>query len=53
MNERRFMLVQEHRLREDALFDLAIHGKIRSCDLVKVRIGDLVAGGSVMILPPA
>ena len=43
----RFMLDQEHRLRDRALFDLAIDSKLRGCDLVKVRIGDLVAGGRV------
>ena len=30
-----------------ALFDLAIDSKLRGCDLVKVKIGDLVAGGRV------
>ena len=30
-----------------ALFDLAIDSKLRGCDLVKVRIGDLVSGGRV------
>lgn len=29
------------------LFDLAIDSKLRGCDLVKVRIGDLVTGGRV------
>jgi integrase len=43
----RFMLDQEHRLRDRALFDLAIDSKLRGCDLVKVRIGDLVAGRRV------
>lgn len=43
----RFMLVQEHQLRGRVLFDLAIDSKLRGCDLVKVRIGDLVAGGRV------
>ena len=45
--EIRFMLDREHRLRDSALFDLAIDSKLRGCDLVKVRIGDLVAGGRV------
>src|SRR6476659_9242870 len=43
----RFMLDREHRLRDRALFDLAIDSKLRGCDLVKVRIGDLVSGGRV------
>ena len=42
-----FMLDREHRLRDGALFDLAIDSKLRGCDLVKVRIGDLVSGGRV------
>jgi integrase len=41
------MLDREHRLRDRALFDLAIDSKLRGCDLVKVRIGDLVSGGRV------
>ena len=41
------MLDQDHRLRDRALFDLAIDSKLRGCDLVKIRIGDLVAGGRV------
>ena len=45
--EIRFMLEREHRLRDRALFDLAIDSKLRGCDLVKVRIGDLVSGGRV------
>ena len=45
--EIRFMLDREHRLRDRALFDLAIDSKLRGCDLVKVRIGDLVSGGRV------
>jgi len=43
----RFMLDQDHRTRDRALFDLAIDSKLRGCDLVKIRIGDLVAGGWV------
>jgi integrase len=45
--EIRFMLDRERRLRDRALFDLAIDSKLRGCDLVKVRIGDLVSGGRV------
>ena len=45
--ETRFMLDREHRLRDRALFDLAIDSKLRGCDLVKIRTGDLVSGGRV------
>ena len=43
----RFWLDHKRRLRDRAMFDLAIDSKLRGCDLVKVRIGDLVAGGQV------
>lgn len=43
----RFMLDREKRIRDRALFDLAIDSKLRGCDLVKVRIGDLVTGGRI------
>ena len=43
----RFLLDQDHRLRDRALFDLAIDSKLRGCDLVRVRIGDLVTGGPI------
>ena len=43
----RFWLDSERRLRDRALFDLAIDSKLRGCDVVKVRIGDLVSGGRV------
>ena len=43
----RFMLDQDHRIRDRALFDLAIDSKLRGCDLVRIRIGDLVAGGRI------
>jgi integrase len=42
----RFYLDEHRRLRDRALFDLAIDSKLRGCDLVKLRIGDLVSGGS-------
>lgn len=29
------------------MFDLAIDSKVRSCDIVKLEIGDLVSGGRV------
>lgn len=43
----RFWLDRERRLRDRALFDLAIDSKLRGCDVVRVRIGDLVTGGVV------
>jgi integrase len=43
----RFFLDQHRRLRDRALFDLAIDSKLRGCDVVKVRIGDLVLGAQV------
>jgi len=43
----RFMLDREKRARDRALFDLAIDSKLRGCDLVKVRINDLVSGGRI------
>lgn len=43
----RFFLDHERRIRDRALFDLAIDSKLRGCDLVKIRIGDLVAGPEI------
>jgi integrase len=43
----RFMFDREKRIRDRALFDLAIDSKLRGCDLVKVRINDLVSGGRI------
>ena len=43
----RFWLEQQRRLRDRALFDLGIDSKLRGCDLVKLRIGDVVSGGRV------
>lgn len=43
----RFWLDQERRLRDRALFDLAVDSKLRGCDLVKVRTSDLISGGRV------
>ena len=43
----RLWLDRERRLRDRALFDLAIDSKLRGCDVVKVRIGDLVSGGQI------
>ena len=43
----RFFLDREERLRDRALFDLAIDSKLRGCDLVKLRIGGLIAGQDI------
>lgn len=45
--EIRFYLNQRRRLRDRALFDLAIDSKLRGCDLVQMKIGDLVSGGQI------
>jgi site-specific recombinase XerC len=39
----RFWLDRERRVRDRAMFDLAIDSKLRGCDVVKVSIGDLVS----------
>ena len=43
----RFWLDRERRLRDRALFDLAIESKLRGCDVVKIRVADLVSGGRI------
>mgnify|MGYP001204576608 CR=1 FL=1 len=43
----RFFLDQHGRVRDRALFDLAIDSKLRGCDLVKIKIGDVVAGAEI------
>lgn len=45
--EIRFYLNQRRHLRDRALFDLAIDSKLRGCDLVQLKIGDLVSGGQI------
>jgi integrase len=42
-----FFLDRQRRVRDRALFDLAIDSKLRGCDLVKIRIRDLMAGPEV------
>ena len=42
----RFYLNQNRRLRDRALFDLAIDSKLRGCDLVKLRVNDVAPGGA-------
>jgi integrase len=43
----RFWLDREQRTRDRALFDLAIDSKLRGCDIVKMKISDLLSGGRV------
>lgn len=43
----RFHLDREGRMRDRALFDLAIDSKLRGCDLVKLKIGTLVTGHEI------
>ena len=42
----RFYLDEHKRLRDGALFDLAIDSKLRGCDLVRIRTSDLTSVGS-------
>lgn len=43
----RIRLQLDHRARELALFNLAIDSKLRGCDLVGLRVHDVVQGGHV------
>lgn len=43
----RFFLDREGRMRDRALFDLAIDSKLRGCDLVKMKIGTFVTGHEI------
>ena len=43
----RFFLDQHRRTRDRALFALAIDSKLRGCDVVKVKIGDIVLGEQI------
>lgn len=45
--EIRFHLEHEERVRDRAMFDIAIDSKLRGCDVVKLRIGDVTVGGQV------
>ena len=45
--EIRFFLNQHRRVRDRALFDLAIDSKLRGCDIVSMKICDLVSGGQI------
>ena len=43
----RFWLDHENRLRDHALFDFAIDSKLRGCDIVKIKIGEITSGGRI------
>lgn len=43
----RFFLDQRSRVRDRALLDLALDSKLRGCDVVGIKIGDVVSGGHV------
>jgi hypothetical protein len=43
----RIRLQLDHRTRELALFNLAIDSKLRGCDLVGLRVHDVVQGRTV------
>ena len=43
----RLHLQREERLRDLAMFDLAVDGKLRGCDLVRLKIGQLVVNVTV------
>lgn len=40
----RFFLNQHSRIRDRALFDLAIDSKLRGCDVVRTKVGEIVLG---------
>jgi len=44
----RFQLQQDKRIRELALFNLAIDSKLRDCDLVDLRVRDISHGNQIM-----
>jgi integrase len=43
----RVRLQMENRLRDLALFDVALDSKLRGCDVVTLRISDLTSGGAL------
>jgi len=44
----RIQLQLENRVKEVALFNLAIDSKLRSCDLVTLKVGDISNGNSIL-----
>lgn len=45
----RTRLQHDGRIRDLAMFNLAIDSKLRGCDLVRLRMGDVVLGGTVRL----
>lgn len=45
----RTRLQHDGRVRDLAMFNLAIDSKLRGCDLVRLRVGDVVLGGTVRL----
>jgi hypothetical protein len=45
----RFFMDQQRRVRDRALFDLANESKLRGCDVVKIRIRQLVSGSEIRL----
>ncbi len=45
----RTCLQHDGRVRDLAMFNLAIDSKLRGCDLVRLRVGDVVLGGTVRL----
>jgi len=45
----RTRLQHDRRVRDLAMFNLAIDSKLRGCDLVRLRVGDVVLGGTVRL----
>ena len=43
----RFFLDQHSRVRDRALLDFALDSKLRGCDVVGIKISDVVSGGQV------
>ena len=44
----RIQLQLEHKIKEVALFNLAIDSKLRSCDLVKLKVRDISNGNTIV-----
>jgi integrase len=44
----RVRLQLAHRIRDLALFNLAIDSKLRACDLVRLHVADVAQGGTVL-----
>ncbi len=47
----RFWLDSKKRMRDRAMFDLAIDSKLRGCDIVKIKIGDIVRAAASVPAP--